>query len=96
MKNSINIKEILPYIIGYLDNAANWDNTISTLEKDNVNDKEIYRGYYHENILQAETLVTVIVDLCYDNKEETITYKGIEVNKQLYLDYISYFTPKNT
>ena len=39
MKNSINIKEILPYIIGYLDNAANWDNTISTLEKDNVNDK---------------------------------------------------------
>ena len=96
MKNTINIEEILPYIIGYLDDAVNWDNTISTLEKDNVNDREIYREYYHERILQAETLVTVIVDLCYDNKEETVTYKDIEVNKQLYLDYISYFTPENT
>ena len=95
MKNTINIEEILPYIIHYLDDAVAWDNTTSTLEKDNVNDREIYKGYYHERILQAETLVTIIVDLCYDNREETISYKGVEVNKQLYLDYISYFTPEN-
>lgn len=92
MKNTINVEEILPFIIHYLDRAITWEERIDTFDN---NDEGIYYEYIYEEVTKAETLLYLIVSLCYDDKEETITYKGVTVNKQLYLDYISYFTPEN-
>jgi hypothetical protein len=94
MKKAINIEEILPYIISYLDRVVFWEKEIALLDKDNDNDKEIYREYINEEMIKVDMLLYLITNLCYDMKGETIIYKGVEVHKQLYLDYISYFTPK--
>lgn len=95
MKKTINIEEILPYIISYLDGVVFWEKEITLLDEDNNNDKEIYREYINEEMIKVDTLLYLITSLCYDMKKETIEYKGAEVHKQLYLDYMSYFTPEN-